>query len=516
MTTVKQLDYPTFSNSDELAGYSHIYRDDGSYEIIRKTKDGSAYAPTDSAILIEQDPVALDKHIVTIPHSLITHTVETTVHSDISTEITNLQSAVAGLPTPFTIKDHSLYSNNSTEFFIPDDRIFIPDCFSIYQTTNICFCSRYFSDDDILIAIYERSFVVIDFTNEITHIFRTGSMSYAQTSTAAIIKNGSFYWLPHYNGTESTYCYNHTTNTVSLVNHGFGSIYTQNTTSLIYSNNRIYLLPGYAAASYIYYITEATNTWDRIDISSATNRLYTKQFLASNGKIFYTPSTDNYHILILDTSDNTWAEVAIGESTNYGWESGTFVEGNNGAVYLAPYISTNIIKIVLATNTLSLIASGMAINYRCSYGILASNNKIYWGPDNERYILVIDCSDDSVALVDTGSVVTHKCTGVFQNNNTVYFTPAYSSELMYYININTHNVTELAVPKYFAYKDVCQRINSDHIVCYNATTSNNNCMDINISGDVCSYKEIGGANGSCFTDSTRIYSITNKLFYYDF
>ena len=246
MTTVKQLDYPTFSNSDELAGYSHIYRDDGSYEIIRKTKDGSAYAPTDSAILIEQDPVALDKHIVTIPHSLVTHTVETTVHSDISTEITNLQAAVAGLPTPFTINDHSLYSNNSTEFFIPDDRIFIPDCLSINQMWNSCYCSRYFSDDDILIAIYERSFVVIDFTNEITHIFRTGAMHYEQKSPAYIIKNGSFYWLPHHNPPfdpkPSTYCYNHTTNTVSLVDHGFSTIYTPYTSSPIYSNNRIYLL----------------------------------------------------------------------------------------------------------------------------------------------------------------------------------------------------------------------------------------------------------------------------------
>ena len=516
MTTVKQLDYPTFSNSDELAGYSHIYRDDGSYEIIRKTKDGSAYAPTDSAILIEQDPVALDKHIVTIPHSLVTHTVETTVHSDISTEITNLQAAVAGLPTPFTIKDHSRYSNNSTEYFIPDDRIFIPDCLSISETPINCYCSRYFSDDDILIAIYERSFVVIDFTNEITHIFKTGNLYHAQTDTTHIIKNGSFYWLPHYSTSASTYCYNHTTNTVSLVDHGFSTIYTPYTSSPIYSNNRIYLSTSTDVTSYIYYITEATNTWGRIDISAATIRLYNNHFLASNGKIFYTPATNNYHILILDTSDNTWAEVAIGESTNYGWESGTFVEGNNGAVYLAPYKSANIIKIVLATNTLSLIASGMTINNRCSYGILASNNKIYWAPYNERYILVIDCSDDSVALVDTGSVIARKCTGAFQNNNTVYFTPEFNSELMYYININTHNVTELAVPKYFVYKDVWQRMNSDHIVCYNTTTSYNNCMDINISGDVCSYKEIGGANGSCFTDSTRIYSITNKLLYYDF
>lgn len=124
---------------------------------------------------------------------------------------------------------------------------------------------------------------------------------------------------------------------------------------------------------------------------------------------------------------------------------GTPVDGGNGFMYVPPFLGNDILKINISTGVLSTIGTFAGVNPKWFAGKRAPNGKIYFIPNFDDNVLVLDPSNDTTVQlpVPTSTGAFQKWKGIEMTAaGIIYCPPANGATTFLKIDTTTDTVTE--------------------------------------------------------------------------
>lgn len=221
--------------------------------------------------------------------------------------------------------------------------------------------------------------------------------------------------------------------------------------------DKIYCCP--AGTNNVLIIDTLTDTVDETTITGLdpTMNNFNGGVLAPNGKIYMAPLTGNAgnfdKLLVVDTKTNTFYYLGIGiaaTATNQWWGG---CLGLDGKIYFSPQAQPYVLVVDPTNDTLSHVATGETLHGRWSGCIAGADGKIYFSPMNSAFVATLDTTTTPPAFVAEAFDMTgHGGASTGRYNSmvmgidgvTIYLTPRRSTNITT-LNTMTGVITDIAV-----------------------------------------------------------------------
>jgi hypothetical protein len=160
------------------------------------------------------------------------------------------------------------------------------------------------------------------------------------------------------------------------------------------NNGCIYAAPYYRTG-YVLKVDTSDDSYSEVNVGeSSVNLSFYGAVTGANGKVYFVPYSRG-DVWVVDPSDDSISKVSTSAGIGK-WVGGC--DGGNGYIYFAPYNYNKFAKIRVSDNTYSelMSAPGGGAYKGCALGV---DGRIYFAPFNATSIAVLDTSDDSLSYI---------------------------------------------------------------------------------------------------------------------